>query len=408
MRSIFFSSNFQSELFPSNSHEKFQTYIHPSDLQYISNGEIEVAIKSITFDYDLIKSLTSNILALKTNLSYHTISSYGWDNIVSIFSIEQNTRGIRQIEFSNPTFFLTNQEKLSKSQFNIIDLRTGESPNFGFRTPTFIEVIVRERLKRMKPPFHMLIDSSCQESLKRFHRNTNMEFTIQLPKRMEFRKDWSICLKSIHFSNRFISYDKCTILIEIVKPDEIEIIPVTVFGENDNFIVTDITKFIRILNKNCADVFKFKIGKLSGKVIILCVTKPFHHEIHATFSEHIMKILGLTKTHVVFTPSKKSIVADIKPDIFATHPIHFIVSCDLVEESILAGERVQVLKYFSRKPSGESVIDQQFSNNDFLTLSLKNFDRIHIRISDLSGKTIQSDPDTPTRMQLLFLNTNTR
>ena len=408
MRSIFFSSNFQSELFPSNSRVKFQTFIHPADLQYISNGEIEVAIKSITFDYDSSNSFSSNILALKTNISYHTISSYGWDNIVSIFSIEPNTRGIHQIEFSNPTFFITNQEKLSNSEFDIIDLRTGESPNFGFGTPTFIEVVVREQLKRMKPPFHMLIDSSCAESLQRFPVNTNMDFTIQLPKRMEFQKDWSICLKSIHFSNRFVSYAKCSISIEIMKPEGIEKNSFCIFGNKDNFVITNISSFIQVLNKNCAGVLKFKISKLTGKVAIKCVTEPFDHEIHAIFSEHIMKILGLTEARLVFTPSKKSILPNNKFDIFTTHPVHFIVSCDLVEESILAGERVQVLKYFTRKPSSELVTDQHFSNNDFLTLSLKSFDRMRIRISDLSGETIQSDLDTPTRMQLLFLNTNTR
>ena len=40
----------QSCLFPLNSRSSFQTYIHPQDLNYISNDDIEVAIKLITFD----------------------------------------------------------------------------------------------------------------------------------------------------------------------------------------------------------------------------------------------------------------------------------------------------------------------------------------------------------------------
>ena len=53
-------------------------------------------------------------------------------------------------------------------------------------------------------------------------------------------------------------------------------------------------------------------------------------------------------------------------------------------------------------------MDQEFANNDFVKLNLKNFDRIHIRIADISGKTIECDPDIPTRMQLLFVITNSQ
>ena len=50
MRNIFYAIIMQSCLFPLNSRSSFQTYIHPQDLNYISNDDIEVAIKLITFD----------------------------------------------------------------------------------------------------------------------------------------------------------------------------------------------------------------------------------------------------------------------------------------------------------------------------------------------------------------------
>ena len=95
MRTIFYASNMQSSLFPLNSRSSFQTYIHPQDLSYISNDDIEVAIKSITFDNEYERYIHSEqTLALKTNLSFETISSYGWDKIISIFSINTKNKGI--------------------------------------------------------------------------------------------------------------------------------------------------------------------------------------------------------------------------------------------------------------------------------------------------------------------------
>ena len=58
MKSIFYVSNMQSDLFTSNTRSNFQTYIHPNDLNYISSSydqsdNIEVSVKSITLDNDL-------------------------------------------------------------------------------------------------------------------------------------------------------------------------------------------------------------------------------------------------------------------------------------------------------------------------------------------------------------------
>ena len=54
MKSIYYASNMQIHLFPDNSRSEFNCYINPQDLNYISkNGDIEVAVKSITFDNDL-------------------------------------------------------------------------------------------------------------------------------------------------------------------------------------------------------------------------------------------------------------------------------------------------------------------------------------------------------------------
>ena len=48
-----------------------------------------------------------------------------------------------------------------------------------------------------------ILDSSCLRSKKLFPSNTNTNFTVQLPQRMEFQRDSTICLKSIHMPNEF-------------------------------------------------------------------------------------------------------------------------------------------------------------------------------------------------------------
>ena len=104
MRTIFFAKNMQNDLFPGNTRTSFETFTNTRDLSYIASGDIELAIKSITFDNtreDI--STKEDCLALKTNLTSDTISSFGWDKIVSVFRVHAD--GVSVIEFRNPTFF---------------------------------------------------------------------------------------------------------------------------------------------------------------------------------------------------------------------------------------------------------------------------------------------------------------
>lgn len=411
MRTIFYASNMQSSLFPLNSRSSFQTYIHPQDLSYISNDDIEAAIKSITFDNEYESYIHSEqTLALKTNLSFETISSYGWDKIISIFTIKPTQKGVCQFEFTNPTFFPTNHHNLSRASFQIISIETGNTPNFSIGSPTFIEVVVRSQAKRMKTPFHMLLDSSCGESKKRFPNNTNMEFCIQLPQRMEFQKDWMLCLKSIHFSNNFYTLQNCTISLSGVKSNGRNW--KTSGGLGKKF-PHDLSKVIKLLNMITRGFLVFT--KITSETIGIRCSSSFNKEKHGEtikveFSNDLIQILGLRKdqAEIVSIASNIEFTSSYRANVFALHPHHFIVCCDLVEESILGGQHVQVLKYFPKKLTMDNIVDQEFTNNDFVKLNLKNFDRIHIRIADISGKTIECDPTIPTRMQLLFVNTNSQ
>ena len=49
-RNIFYVSNTQSDYFPKNSRTKFDQYIDVNDLDYIKYDNIDVGVKSISFD----------------------------------------------------------------------------------------------------------------------------------------------------------------------------------------------------------------------------------------------------------------------------------------------------------------------------------------------------------------------
>ena len=70
MRNIYFISNMYQDLYPDNSRSKFSTYINQNCLKYIPSGQIEAAIKNITFDNTRKKPKKSHeFLGIKSNIS---------------------------------------------------------------------------------------------------------------------------------------------------------------------------------------------------------------------------------------------------------------------------------------------------------------------------------------------------
>ena len=80
----------------------------------------------------------------------------------------------------------------------------------------------------------------------------------------------------------------------------------------------------------------------------------------------------------------------------------------MVEHSILGGQQVQVLKLISKKDKEKSYSEYEFYNNDYVKLGLKEFEKIHIKIMSVAGYVLKCDPTLATRLQLLFVNTNSR
>ena len=90
--------------------------------------------------------------------------------------------------------------KISNGKFQLIDINTGEGPNFAAGPPTFIHFHVSHQ-KTMNTRFNLFLDSSDKLSNTYFPANTPADFCIKLPERLEFNKRWEVALKNIFIGN---------------------------------------------------------------------------------------------------------------------------------------------------------------------------------------------------------------
>ena len=388
-----------NDLYPANTRAKFSSSIHPSCLQYIPSGRIEAAVKNITFDNSRLIPMNSiEYLGIKSNISDYIISSGCWDNLLYTFNIDSKSDNLVNIDIKNPTFFSTTTEKLAEAKFEIINLETNTAPEFAVGTPTFITITVKQQPDRMKQPFHILLDSSCSKSKTYFPSNINTDFSIKLPKRMEFKKDWIVALKSISFSNNLYNVYDCFITVEKDA------------GKAQKFMIEDgkydsIDELIKEINLKMGAFLVFMKNRAKEDEVIIARRSSLMKSV--LFSKNLAKIFNLPSD---YSPShfQQSSVLKSKVTLTQLIPQHFIICCDMVEHSILGGQQVQVLRLVNKTTNSGKFNEYEFYNNDYVKLGLKEFDKIRIRILTVGGTMLKCDPTLPTRLQLLFVNTNSR
>ena len=206
MKNLIYCSNVQKDIFKFNTRSMFQNYIDIDNLEYLPEGDIEVAVKKIIFDTDATVNYETSVIfynerttdnpvyALKSSICKESIFNGTYDKILCVFPSEN----IFHVTFKNPTFFPTKKELLSNAKFTIINLKTGEQPKWDEGSPTFIHLLIR---KRMSETFNIFVESNDVKSMEKFKENNNMEFTIDLPERFRL-DDWKVCLKSVIMPSR--------------------------------------------------------------------------------------------------------------------------------------------------------------------------------------------------------------
>lgn len=402
MRNIYFISNLHDEFYPNNSRAKFTTFIHPSCLTYISDEPIEAAVISISIDNTRIANHeTSECLGVRSSICQPIISSSHFDTILCWFDVDtEKNNSIIHLSFKNPAFFPTTKQLLASATFEIIDLGTKKSPNFAAGSPTFIVIAVKKQIQRMKNPFNILLDSQCSTSKSYFPSNNNMDFTIQLPKRLEFRKDWIVALKSISFTNKLYNIYNFSLQIEDTEGKKKSIM----FKEGS---FENLQDWLNEIRSEIADIFI--IQKTSNDKVIIYRKKQLKQ---CVFSDNMKKFLKLSSTYTNdYFLNNSRLKSEEAIDMKILIPQQFIVCCNMIEYSIFGGQQLQVLKLLSNETQGKenkgNLFHYECYNNEFIKIGLKEFDKISMKIMTIGGLTLKCDSSTPTRLQLLFVNTNT-
>ena len=414
MKNIFYCSNTQSDMFSHNTRSKFNSYIDINDLDYLPDQDIEAAIKSITFDNRRSDNLLKDhVLAIRSNICGHTIRNGEYDTLISLINSTRLTKDVVHVEFKNPTFFETRKELLSRSYFEIIDVNTDTVPNFASGSPTYIQVVIRKSALRMKKPFNIFLDSSCTKSKALYSKNSSMDFTIDLPERMDFRRNWHVALKSLFIPNKLYNIYNCYFKFYYYNWKYQSQHSATSFNIMPGYYA-NLQDLIDTFNR-ALKIYEIKLHCkiVDGKVVINYYDEwtEWIYSRKLILSPSFAHILGFDKGEISdkdFELQFNKIQEQRAPsesNLCLLTPRNLIVCCDVVDDTIFGGQHVRLLRLVTNPMNKESdILTFDFLQNEYVELSVKEFKSIKIRIVDVTGETINCGSTIPTRLQLMFVN----
>ena len=100
MKNLIYCSNVQKDIFKFNTRSLFQNYIDIDNLEYLPEGDIEVAVKKIIFDTDATINYETSLIfynerttdnpvyALKSSICKESIFNGTYDKILCVFPSE--------------------------------------------------------------------------------------------------------------------------------------------------------------------------------------------------------------------------------------------------------------------------------------------------------------------------------
>ena len=350
------------------------------------------------------------LYGIKSNISEKlSVRNAGYDDIISVF-VGNKTNDVVHIDFKNPTFFFTRKELLSHATFQIIDIASNSVPNFAVGSPTYIQVVIRKK-KNMEKKFNIFLDSSCEKSKAAYPENNATNFTIDLPERLSFRRNWHVTLKSLFIPDSIQNVPECFMFYWQGRPLDsggFEVLQkVNLKLKEGNYLTID--NILTHLSKQISEAkLPITIELHDGKVKISCPTYlQSGTVISITMSQDLAPILGFTKPlekfHGFNLTEYDFHIAPHEP--YIPYPRNLIIGCDIVSDTIFGGEHVKFLRLVANPVNTSSeILSFDFLQNEYVDLGVKNFDTIRIRIADVDGKTIKSLSDTPSRLQLMFVN----
>ena len=377
---------------------------YKQDLQYFK------VRKKRSKKLNLKSFMNETLYGIKSNISeILTVRNAGYDDIISVF-VGNKTNDTVHVDFKNPTFFPTRKELLSRATFQIIDVASNTAPNFAVGSPTYIQVVVRKK-KNMEKKFNIFLDSSCEKSKAVYPENNATNFTIDLPERLSFRRNWHVTLKSLFIPDSIQNVPECFITYFQGRTDDdggfIVLHKVNLKLKEGNYPTID-----SILNDLSEQILEaelpIRLEQHEGKVKISCPTfLQSKTVISISMSPDLAPILGFTKPFerfVGFNLSEyDSKIAPYEPNLFATYPKNLIIGCDVVDNTIFGGEHVKLLRMVTNnRHSISKILSFEFLQDEYVDLNVKEFKSIQIAIMDATGNIVKTDSSTPTRLQLTF------
>ena len=350
----------------------------------------------------------STLYGIRSNISETTISSAHYDTIVGLFQ-DHGKHDVLNIEFQNPPFFKTRKELLSHAQFSIFDLdssKNNQTPSIG--SPTYIHTIVQAAPKRMKRPFTIFLDSSCPISKQLYPENTNTDFIIELPERLNFRQNWTVTLKTLFLSNKIQNIEDCHVRYKKINPIGYIVREKTFALKNGNY--GTLASFIYEI----AEEFKrtsmpFSISEVeNGRVKIKMKGRLRNgYKSELRLIKYLASILGFTSSPKQYQTLRfdqnPEYIAPHNPNLFLVYPKNLIVGCNIVDDTIFGGQNVKLLRLITNSDNLESdILTFQFHQDEKVMLGIREFKSIHISIMDVTGSPVKSESNFPSRLQLMF------
>merc|ERR1712002_506948 len=151
----------------------------------------------------------------------------------------------------------------------------------------------------MKKTFTIFLDSSCKKSKDLYANNNSMDFTIKLPERLVFRRNWNVVLKSLFLPNNIQNVPECFMFYWQGRPLDsggFEVLhKVNLKLKEGNYLT--IEGILTDLSEQISEaMLPITIEQHDGKVKISCPTYIQRGTIISiTMSQDLAVILGFTK-----------------------------------------------------------------------------------------------------------------
>ena len=392
-----------------------------------------------------LSSIFPTIIGLRTNLKKPDIFKDGlFDSQVEFINVRDCGDGVIHFSAKSPSFFSTTIEKVCNAKFDILDIDTNNHPNLALGPPTYIQLLVSNSLD-MPKQFNVFLDSSDATSKKFYPNNSYNDFSIKLPERLEFNKNWTVALKNIFIGNDLLNIyrDSCWIRFSILRgavssnsgtnwPTHSKMKWYTpVHPKTGEDLLEDLVSFrayialedmkFRSIEELCEYIqtrfehhnIELKIRVEKNRVCIYFdktgdyVLKEFVLKI----SPHLSNILGFGKGRQNVSQLRFQVqneyIATYQPIISLLVPSNFLVLCNVVNESVFGNKSLQILRLLSTNfDSEKDIIHFSFYQDEPVDLHVKEFSTIRIQILDATGNLIKASGSYPTRCQLLFSQKN--